>query len=43
LKLCQTAWYFRTMVDRLPSLLLRVEGLAVAAGALALYFHLGFG
>jgi hypothetical protein len=31
------------MVDRLPSLLLRVEGLAVAVGALALYFHLGFG
>jgi hypothetical protein len=31
------------MVDRLPSVLLRVEGLAVAAGALALYFHLGFG
>jgi len=31
------------MVDRLPSVLLRVEGLAVAVGALALYFHLGFG
>jgi hypothetical protein len=31
------------MVDRLPSLLLRVEGLAMALGALALYFHLGFG
>jgi hypothetical protein len=31
------------VVDRLPSVLLRVEGLAVAAGALALYFHLGFG
>ena len=31
------------MVDRLPSVLLRVEGLAVAAGSLALYFHLGFG
>ena len=31
------------MIDRLPSLLLRVEGLAVAVGALALYFHLGFG
>jgi hypothetical protein len=31
------------MVDRLPSVLLRVEGLAMALGALALYFHLGFG
>ena len=30
------------MVERLPSVLLRVEGLAVAVGALALYFHLGF-
>ncbi|MDX6478956.1 MAG: hypothetical protein QOG29_1543, partial [Gaiellaceae bacterium] len=31
------------MVDRFPSVLLRIEGLAVAAGALALYFHLGYG
>jgi len=31
------------MVDRFPSVLLRVEGLAVAVGAVALYFHLGYG
>ena len=31
------------MVDRFPSVLLRVEGFAVGAGALALYFHLGYG
>jgi hypothetical protein len=31
------------MVDRLPSRLLRLEGLAVIAGALALYFDAGYG
>jgi hypothetical protein len=31
------------MVDRMPSLLLRLEGLAVAAAALVLYFHLDYG
>jgi hypothetical protein len=31
------------MVDRFPSVLLRLEGLAVAGASLALYFHLGFG
>jgi len=30
-------------VPSLPRRLLRVEGLAVLAGALALYFHVGFG
>ncbi len=32
----------RTLVARLPRLVLRVEGLAVAAGALALYFDAGY-
>jgi hypothetical protein len=31
------------MVDRLPSRLLRLEGLAVVTGALVLYFHAGYG
>jgi hypothetical protein len=31
------------MLDRLPHLLLRLEGLAVAAGAVVLYFHEDFG
>ena len=31
------------MLDRLPHVLLRVEGLAVAAAAVALYFHEDFG
>jgi len=31
------------MLDRLPHLLLRVEGLAVAAAAVVLYFHEDFG
>ena len=31
------------MLDRLPSLLLRVEGIAVLAAALVLYFDSGFG
>jgi len=30
-------------VPWLPRRLLRIEGIAVAAGAVALYFHLGFG
>ncbi len=31
------------MIDRLPARLLRLEGLAVAVGAVALYFEEGFG
>jgi hypothetical protein len=31
------------MIDRLPARLLRLEGLAVAAGALVLYFDGGYG
>lgn len=31
------------MLERLPRSLLRLEGLAVVAGALVLYFHEGFG
>jgi hypothetical protein len=31
------------MLERLPRLLLRLKGAALAAGALVLYFHLGFG
>jgi hypothetical protein len=31
------------MLDRLPSLLLRLEGLAVGVAALVLYFDAGFG
>jgi hypothetical protein len=31
------------MIDRLPAYLLRLEGLAVAAGALVLYFDAGYG
>jgi Domain of unknown function (DUF4260) len=31
------------VIDRLPAGLLRLEGLAVAAGALALYFDQGYG
>ena len=31
------------MIDRLPARLLRLEGLAVAAGAVALYVDSGFG
>ncbi|MDX6412008.1 MAG: hypothetical protein QOE91_1524 [Gaiellaceae bacterium] len=31
------------MLDRLPRLLLRLEGLAVAGGAVVLYFHEDFG
>ena len=31
------------MIDRLPARLLRLEGLAVAAGALALYVDSGYG
>jgi len=31
------------MIERLPSRLLRLEGLAVAVGALILYFDAGFG
>jgi hypothetical protein len=31
------------MIERLPARLLRLEGLAVAAGALVLYFDAGFG
>jgi hypothetical protein len=31
------------MMDRLPARLLRLEGLAVAAGALVLYFDAGYG
>jgi hypothetical protein len=30
-------------VSSLPRRLLRLEGLAVLAGAVALYFHLGYG
>lgn len=30
------------MLGRLPSILLRLEGLAVAVAALVLYFHLGY-
>jgi Domain of unknown function (DUF4260) len=33
----------RTMLDRLPSLLLRLEGMVVLAAAVALYFDAGFG
>jgi hypothetical protein len=35
--------YGYTIPDRLPHLLLRLEGLAVAAGAVVLYFHADFG
>jgi uncharacterized protein DUF4260 len=35
--------YGYTIPDRLPHLLLRLEGLAVAAGAVVLYFHQDFG
>jgi len=31
------------MLERLPSRLLRLEGLAIVAGALVLYFETGFG
>jgi hypothetical protein len=31
------------MIDRLPARLLRLEGVAVAAGALVLYFEAGYG
>lgn len=31
------------MIERLPSRLLRLEGLAVAVGALVLYFHADYG
>jgi uncharacterized protein DUF4260 len=31
------------VLDRLPHVLLRLEGLAVAAAAVVLYFHEGFG
>jgi Domain of unknown function (DUF4260) len=31
------------MIDRLPARLLRLEGLAVAVGAVALYFDQGYG
>ena len=31
------------MIERLPARLLRLEGLAVAAGALVLYFDAGYG
>jgi hypothetical protein len=31
------------MLDRLPRVLLGVEGIAVACAAVALYFHFGFG
>jgi Domain of unknown function (DUF4260) len=31
------------MIDRLPASLLRLEGLAVAVGAVALYFDQGYG
>ena len=31
------------MLDRLPQVLLRLEGLAVVAAAVALYFHEDFG
>lgn len=31
------------MIDRFPAVLLRLEGLALFAGALALYFEAGFG
>lgn len=31
------------MIERLPARLLRLEGLAVASGALVLYFDAGFG
>lgn len=31
------------MIDRLPRRLLRLEGLAIAAGSLILYFDAGFG
>jgi hypothetical protein len=34
--------YGYTIVDRLPHLLLRLEGLAVAAAAIVLYFHEDF-
>ncbi len=34
---------YRKDVSALPRRLLRIEGLAVAVGALTLYFHLGFG
>jgi hypothetical protein len=32
-----------TVLDRLPHLLLRLEGLAIVAGAVVLYFHEDFG
>jgi hypothetical protein len=35
--------YGYAIVDRLPHLLLRLEGLAVAAAAIVLYFHEDFG
>ena len=35
--------YGCTMVDRLPHLLLRLEGLAVAAASVVLYFQEDFG
>ena len=31
------------MPDRLPSVLLRLEGLALAVGAIVVYFHEGYG
>ena len=31
------------MIERLPSRLLRLEGLAIAVGALVLYFHADYG
>jgi uncharacterized protein DUF4260 len=34
---------YRKCVSSLPRRLLRLEGLAVLAGAVALYFHLGYG
>src|SRR5439155_10583642 len=34
---------YRKCVSALPRRLLRLEGLAVFAGAVALYFHLGYG
>ena len=34
---------YRRWVSSLPRRLLRLEGLAVLAGAVALYFHLGYG
>jgi hypothetical protein len=33
----------RTVLDRLPGILVRAEGLAVFGGALALYFDAGYG